>query len=313
MAKVTNAFLTYDAKGNREDLSNVIYNIDPFDTPVMSMLGRRNATNPTFDWQTESLPSVNLSNAMEEGFELSRTTATPTVRASNVCQISKRDATVSGTQQSADAAGKASEMARQMSLSSKALKRDMESILCQNQAINVGNTTTARTTRGFEHWLTTNTSRGASGAAAASPTAAMTDGTQRAITETILKASLAQCYGNGSEPTTAVVGPWVKQVISGFSGRASSQQIVSAETILGAATLYASDFGTIKIMPSRWVRARTALLIDPEYAKVTYYRNFQTTDIAKIGDADTKMILAEWGLEMSNQAAHGAIFDLATS
>jgi hypothetical protein len=141
----------------------------------------------------------------------------------------------------------------------------------------------------------------------------MTDGTQRAISEPILKALLATCYTNGAEPTTAVVGPWVKQVMSGFTGRTSSQQIVSAESILSSATVYISDFGNIKIMPSRWVRGRTALLIDPEYAKVSYYRNFQTTDIAKIGDADTKMILAEWGLEMSNQAAHGAIFDLATS
>jgi hypothetical protein len=313
MPKVTNAMTTYDAKGNREDLSNVIYNIAPYDTPIMSMLGRRNVSNVSYDWQSETLPSVNLANAEVEGFELSRATAQPTVRLSNTAQISYRDATVSGSQNSADAAGKAREMAHQMSISSKALKRDMESILCQNQARVAGATATARKTRAFEHWLTTNTSRGGSGAAAVSETAAMTDGTQRALTETLLKAVLQTAYTNGAEPTKMVVGPWNKQVVSGFAGRATARQNVAAETVAASVTLYASDFGDISIMPSRWVRPRTALLIDPDYAAVAFYRNFTTQDIAKIGDAETKMILAEWGLEMRNETAHAAIFDLTTS
>jgi hypothetical protein len=313
MPKVTNAMTTYDAKGNREDLSAVIYNIAPYDTPIMSMLGRRNVSNVSYDWQSETLPSVNLANAEVEGFELSRATAQPTVRLSNTAQISYRDATVSGSQNSADAAGKAREMAHQMSISSKALKRDMESILCQNQARVAGATATARKTRAFEHWLTTNTSRGGSGAAAVSETAAMTDGTQRALTETLLKAVLQTAYTNGAEPTKMVVGPWNKQVVSGFAGRATARQNVSAETVAASVTLYASDFGDISIMPSRWVRPRTALLIDPDYAAVAFYRNFTTQDIAKIGDAETKMILAEWGLEMRNETAHAAIFDLTTS
>ena len=58
MAKVTNAFTTYQATANREDLSNAIYNIDPFDTPVMSAIRRRNVKNRIFDWQTENLPTV---------------------------------------------------------------------------------------------------------------------------------------------------------------------------------------------------------------------------------------------------------------
>jgi hypothetical protein len=313
MAKVTNAMTTYDAKGNREDLSNVIYNIAPYDTPIMSMLGRRNVSNVSYDWQSETLPAVNLANAEVEGFELSRAASQPTVRLSNTAQISYRDATVSGSQNNADAAGKAKEMAHQMSISSKALKRDMESILCQNQARVAGATATARKTRAFEHWLTTNTSRGASGAAAVSETAAMTDGTQRALTETLLKGVLQTAYTNGAEPTKMVVGPFNKQTVSGFAGRATARQNVSAETVAASVTLYASDFGDISIMPSRWVRPRTALLIDPEYAAVAFYRNFTTQDIAKIGDADTKLILAEWGLEMKNETAHAAIFDLTTS
>ncbi len=313
MAKVTNAFETYQAKGNREDLSNIIYNISPTDTPIMSAIGRRNVSNVTFDWQTEALPAVDSANAMEEGFELSRTAATATVRQSNVTQISKRDATVSGSQQSANSAGRADEMAHQMAISSKALKRDIETILSGKQAKNAGSSGTARTTRSLEHWLSTNASRGSGGAAAVSETAAMTDGTQRAFTETLLKNVLQTAYTNGAEPTVIVVGPVNKMKLSDFTGRSSARQNVSAERIQQAVTVYASDFGDLKVVPSRFSRERTALLLDPEYAKVAFYRNFQTQDIAKVGDADTKMILAEWGLEMSNEAAHAAVFDLTTS
>lgn len=313
MAKVTNAFDTYTAKGNREDLSNIIYNISPTDTPIMSSIGRRNVSNVTFDWQTEALPSVDTANAFEEGFELSRSAATATVRVSNLCQISKRDATVTGSQQAANAAGKADEMARQMSISAKALKRDMESILSQNQAQVAGNASTARKTRALEHWLTTNVSRGTNGAAAASATAAMTDGTQRAFTEALLKTALQTAYTNGAEPSIIVVGPVNKVKLSDFTGRSQARQNVSATTIQQAVSVYASDFGDLKVVPSRFSRERTALLLDPEYAKVAFYRNFQQTEIAKIGDADTRMITAEWGLEMSNEAAHAAIFDLTTS
>ena len=134
MAKVANAYTTYDAKGNREDLSNAIYNIDPFDTPIMSLARRRNAKARQFDWQTENLPTVDLNNAQIEGFELARTASTPTVRQINVTQISKRDATVTGSQEASDAAGKGSEMGHQMAMKSKVLKSDMEAIMSSRQA-----------------------------------------------------------------------------------------------------------------------------------------------------------------------------------
>lgn len=313
MAKVTNAFDTYTAKGNREDLSDLIYNIDPTDTPFVSNVGRRNVNNVTFDWQTENLPAVSTSAELE-GFELSRTAGTPTVRQSNICQIMKRDATVTGSQNGANAAGKASEMGHQMALASKALKRDVEKVLSgTNQGKTAGDATTARKTRSLESWLSTNASRGTGGAAAASETAGATDGTQRAFTETLLKNTLQTCYTNGAEPTTLLVGPVNKMKVSDFTGRSSARQNISADKVQQSVTVYASDFGEIKVVPSRWIRERTAFLLDPQYAAVAYYRNFNRQPIAKIGDADTEMIVVEFGLEMKNEAAHGVIADLTTS
>ena len=311
MAKVTNAFDTYSATSDREALSNVIYNISPQATPFMSAIGKNSIKNVVFDWQTETLPTASGAGQLE-GFELSRAAATATSRVSNVAQISSRDATVTGSQQASDPAGKKSEMAHQLAIMAKALKRDMETALCQKGAKTTGNATTARVTGGFESWITSNVSRGTNGAGNGGG-AAPTDGTQRALTEALLKTVLQSCFTNGGEPSMAICGPVNKQVISGFTGRSSARQMVDANTVEASVSIYASDFGELKIVPSNFSRERSLLLVDPDYAKVSYLRDFKTVDISTVGDAETKMILAEYGLEMSNEAAHGIVADLTTS
>lgn len=311
MAKVTNAFDTYTATADREDLSNVIYNISPTETPFISAIGKKSIHNVVFDWQTEVLPTASGSGQLE-GFELSRSAATATTRLSNVAMIQSRDATVTGSQDASDAAGKKSEMSHQMAIASKALKRDMETALCQKGAKTTGNATTARVTGGFESWITSNVSRGTGGSGAGAG-AAPTDGTQRALTEALVKTVLQSCFTNGGQPTMAICGPHNKQVISGFTGRSSARQMIDATTVEASVSIYSSDFGDLKIVPSNFSRERSLLLVDPDFAKVSYLRNFQTVDIATIGDAETKMILAEFGLEMSNEAAHGIVADLSTS
>jgi hypothetical protein len=311
MAKVTNAFDTYSATSDREQLSDVIYNISPQTTPFMSSIGKNSIKNVVFDWQSESLPTASGAGNLE-GFELSRAASTATVRNSNVAMISKRDATVTGSQQASDPAGKKSEMAHQLAIMSKALKRDMETALCQKGAKTTGNATTARVTGGFESWITSNDSRGTNGASTGGG-AAPTDGTQRALTETLLKDVLELCFTNGGEPSMAICGPVNKQKISGFTGRSSARQMVDANTVEASVSIYASDFGELKIVPSNFSRERSLLLVDPDFAKVSYLRDFEVVDIATIGDAVTKMIICEYGLEVSNEAAHGAVVDLTTS
>lgn len=45
----TNTFTTYDAKGNREDLSDIIYRVDPTDTPFTSSIAKVKATATTHE------------------------------------------------------------------------------------------------------------------------------------------------------------------------------------------------------------------------------------------------------------------------
>lgn len=319
MAKVANALTTYGVVGNREDLSNAIYNIDPFDTPITSMARRRNVRNRTFDWQTEHLPDVDENNAQLEGFELSRSSSTPTIRLTNVTQISKRDATVSGSQESANHAGKGSEMAHQMAMKSKVLKSDMEKILSGRQARVDGNDTvpTARKTEAIAHWIGRAVDKASvAGAAvvgykaaglpavATDAFAAVAGANQVAMTEVLVGDAMQVAYNNGASPTFLVVPPAIKRTISTFTGRDSSQVMVGRTEVVATVDIIATDFGRIKVMPSRWVPSDVAMLLDPAFLAVAFYRNFRQYPLAKIGDAETRMILAEWGVEMRNPLGH---------
>jgi hypothetical protein len=319
MAKVTNAFTSYSAVGNREDLSNAIYNIDPFDTPVMSAARRRNVKNRQFDWQTEFLPAVDANNAQHEGFELARTVGQATVRLSNVTQISKRDATVSGSQEAHDAAGKGSEMAHQMAIKSKVLKSDLETIACSKQARVDGEDTTptARKTESIPHFIARSADKNSVANAAvlgytaaglpttATGTYTAAGGSAVVFDEDMLSDGMQEAYENGGTPSLLVVPPAIKRKVSTFVGRSTTQVLVGKTEVVATVDLIATDFGRVKVIPSRWITNNDlGLLVDPQYVAIAFFRNFRQYPIARIGDADTRMILAEWGVEMRNPLAH---------
>lgn len=316
MTKVTNAVATYDVTTNREDLIDQVYRITPADTPFMTSVPRAKATAVLHEWSTQALSSVNTSNARLEGDALSRAAATNPARKQNYCQISSRDATVTGTQRATNPAGIDDMLAYQMSLKSIELRKDMEAILLGNTGQNAGNTTTARTLRSFNSWISGNGSRGANGADSTGATYAATDGTAgdiRTLTEDMLKDAIKDAFDDGGEPTLALVGSFNKQKISGFSGRSSQQQIVDKNMILGAASIYASDFGDIKIVPNRTQRGRDVFVVDPTKVAVAYLRGFEPQELGRVGDAVTRDIISEYTLEMRHPDAHAGIFDLATS
>jgi hypothetical protein len=309
MAKVTNAYETRQAIGNREDLSDTIYNIDPVDTMFQSSVGRRNVTSVSFDWQTETLANVDSANAKEEGFDLSRAASVPTVRASNHVQISMKDATVSGSQEASNPAGRRSEMAHQMAKKSKELKRDIETIALSQQPRDTGADDGIRRTRAFGHWLTI-TGRGSSGVNPVSETAAHTEGTNRALDETIFKAIHKSSFDAGGEATMLFTNSTQKVKIDGFVGRTSAQQVIAADKVQASVSLYASDFGNLRVVLDRHMNQELIYGVDPEMVRMAYFRNFMQKVVPTSGDADTRMILAEWGVQVDNDKAHFGLFDL---
>jgi len=311
-------YQSYQSIGNREDLTDVIYNISPTDTPFMTSVGKTKATAVYHEWQTDSLDAVNVSNAVVEGATASDATLTPSVRVGNRTQISQKTIKISGTLETINKAGRKSEKAYQLAKASSEIKRDMEAILLSNQVAAAGNASTARVLGGLQTWLNSNYSGGSGGTAGSLGTTARVTGTDRAFTSTILNTVIQSTYTNGGSPTILMVTPAQKVVASTFAGIATRYKDVPGNvqaSIIGAADVYVSDFGTISIVPNRFIpnadNDDTAFLLDPEMAAVAYLRPFQTNELAKTGDADLTQLLVEYTLEVRNQAAHGIISDLS--
>lgn len=319
MALPTNTFTTYDAIGNREDLSDDIYKISPTDTPFFSGIEKTKASAVNHEWQTQELAAASGSNAVLEGDDATTDATTVTVRRGNICQISDKVARVTGTQQAVEHAGRDDELAYQEMLKGAELKRDLETILVgTNQAKDAGNSTTARKTASVLSWVGTNDSLGAG--AGASPTtldgaATRTDGTQRAFTEALLKTVLQLCWAEGGKPDTIMVGGFNKQVMSTFTGRATPMEDTKSKKIVASVDAYESDFGTVKVVPNRFSRSRDAWVLQMDMWKLAHLngRKMLSVPLAVTGDSRRKQIITEYSLQSCNEKASGLVADLTTS
>ena len=316
MAVPTNTFQVYQAIGNREDLSDVIYRIDPTDTPAMSGFEREKATAVAHEWQTQALAPVDATNAVVEGDDATTDAVTPTARLGNLCQISDKVARVSGTQRAVEHAGRDDELEYQEMLKGLELKRDMESILIgTNQAKAAGDgSSIPRRTASILSWIKTNTSKGAGGAdpSAADGTGTRTDaGTPRAFTEANLKTVLQSIWNSGGKPDTIMTGGFNKQVFSTFTGRATPTEDTKTKKIVASVDAYESDFGKLSIVPNRFQRPRDVLVLQMDMWAVAYLngRKMVSIPLAKTGDSDRRQMLSEYTLVARNEKASGGVFD----
>ena len=307
-------FTAHSAIGQREDLTDIIYDISPTETPFMSSIGKTKATAVYHEWQTDSLAAATTANAAIEGADATSATLSPTVRLGNYTQIIQKTVQVSGTLDTVNKAGRKSEKAYQLAKASAELKRDLETILLANQGRSAGSSTIARKLGSILSWIKTNSDVGSGGSDPATiGVSTRTDGTQRTFTEALLKSVVSEVYVSGGSPKILMVGAAGKQKVSSFAGIAAQRYMAPGNTpttIIGAADVYMSDFGTMSVVPNRFMRTRGALVLDPEYAALAYLRPFQTNDLAKTGDSENTQLLAEVTLEVKNEAAHGGIFDL---
>lgn len=306
MAAPTNTYVSTAAVGNREDVTDIIDMITPSETPFYSMIGKSTASGTLHEWQTQAL-RAGKQNAQAEGDDTIATAVTPQVRLGNYTQILKEAASVSGTQESVDKAGKRSEMAKQMALKSAEMKLDLEFSLTRN-----GTTANSpRQMRGLVGWMAgANVSSGAGYVAPNYVTnVAQTDGTARAFTESLLKDTLQKTYIAGGRPNVVMMGATQKQTFSTFTGNATRQK--DADNKLNASIdVYVSDFGTLKAVVNIQQRPRDVFVLQSDKWSFATLRPWQKTALAKTGDSDRNQILLEGTLEAINPLANGAVLDV---
>lgn len=318
MAAVSNTVLTTAAIGNREELDNFVSMITPTDTPIYSMAGKEKAESKHPEWEYESLDTP-AANAQPEGNEFTFNAVTAPTRVGARTQIFTKTFIFSGTQQAVSNAGNVEKRAHEMMKKGKALRKDMEFAIVSNTA---SSNTDPRTLGGLPSWLTTNVSRGAGGSSggfSSGDTVAETTGTQRAWTKAQTDTLLESIYKEGGDVTTVVVSPYNKSVFATFMSDANVAEFKYAagkgtNTIIGTADIYEGPLGAVKVVPNRVMTtsatARRAFFMDPSLVKWLSLRPIQEVQVAKTGDAEKGVLLAEGTLKIVNQAGLGVIADL---
>lgn len=323
MAALANTFLTTAAKGNREQLSDVVSRITPEDTPIYSMIEHPGVKGTHPEWETIALNAPG-SNAQTEGDEYSFAASTPAVRVGNYTQILRKDGIVSGSQEAAENAGSAEKRKYQKLMRGVELRKDVEYSIVSNVASVAGAT---RVSGGLPSWLTSNVSRGATGAnggynSGTGLTVAATNGTQRAFTKALLDTTMQSVYQSGGNVRFASVSPYVKSVFVTFmsdTNVASFRYAADGQgknTIVATADIYEGPFGKVSIVPNRVQAtnagvARNVFLLDPDMMAWDWFRTIkEDKEVAKTGDADKFVLIGEGCLKVDNEAAHGVIADL---
>lgn len=319
MTAIANTATTLTTIGIREDLENTIYRVAPFKTPFQANIGTApKATNTYHEWQTEGLDTPSSSNAQLEGDDITSFQSEDlSSRVGNYCQIFRKTGIVSETDNVVKKAGRASEVNRQKVLKGLALRTDMEMTFLANSGSNQQSGSTPRACAGLPAWLTHNVAfgtGGSSGGFSGGTVTAATPGTTRPFTEALLKSVRATAFANGATPNQVYVGPTDKQTMSGFTGIASIRVDANPNeqaTIIGGADVYVDDFGKMTLIPHQYALSGMALLVDPNMVGVASLRGIETVPLAKTGDAEKFMILAEKTLVVRNEKAHACIYAIS--
>jgi len=332
MAVPANTRQTYGAIGIREDLSNIIYNISPMDTPFLNSAGRGSCDNTTFEWQTDELANT-AANRQVEGWDYASTAATEPRRLSNYSQISATQVQSSGTAEAVDFAGRKSTQAYQLAKRAKEMKRDMETMLLDNTVKAVGAAAVARATASVGAWMGTpvvGTSTVMDGSLATplglanlgvgsvgpdgttAPSAAA--GAALAITLAGINATISRIWDLGGTPDTIICDAPTKQTISSAAvggsvvadpiGNNSGSKAITA---VNAVDVLVTDFGTFKIIPDRFGVASQAYFLDFDLWSIDYLRPFRTETLAKSGDSVKQLLIAEYGLRAKNGFGNGML------
>lgn len=295
-------FQTYTEVGLKEDVSDIITNISPRKTPFLSTIGNEKIHQPLFQWQEDSLRSVNGTGAAaNEGADPADIIVTPTVMRNNQSQIFVESVKVAGTVQASMAYGRAKELAYQMSKSAAALKRDLENAFVGTaQAGNVGSASSS----------VARLMKGAQAQIAAANTAHL--GATTALNESALLTQLGVAFTAGADPTRIQVTPSNSIVVAAFASAAGRYRTFTdpkSNNVVNTVNLYVSPFGEQKVELNRFLATSNTLIYEPEMWSQATLRPWTRETLAKTGDAEKQMIVGEFSLKHKNQLASALILD----
>lgn len=304
-------FVTYNATaGSREDVLDLITQIDPEETPLLSRLGVTNCSNRYTEWLQDTLESgTGSGGAVVEGAASTPRALDARTRLHNWTQITSYVFGISGTQEATSQYGLESEYSYQLERAMKIIKIMQEQVLLNSTSSSGGMGSTcatgARSMTGLISCLLTNVTTGSAGSCA--------------LTENIFNAHLQTIFENGNGyPDIAFVNGFNKRRISAFA--TSNMRTIAMDdtnTLRNTVGVYMSDFGDLQIVLDRWIGGGNDKGVIPtlqmDKFKIAYLRKPFVQQLGITGDSKEAQIVTEYTLQYLNEASSGKLSALATS
>lgn len=306
----------------QENVIDQIYNFSPDKAPLVSMIPSESVHNVYFEWQRDIYRAANRDNAALEGAAAAPAAPDQPGLLNNRTQIFQDSFSISGTAEAVKKYGRKSERARELMKVAVELKKDQDAAMISSGVTVTDNGTNAGKLRGLYGFFT-NDSFGAGGASPdATTNTNATSGTDRALTEDMIKTAQQSCYENGGDGSVLMCSPAHKVKISTFDfGVQRTHEVTakSADTQPIAFDFIRGDFGTIKVVPNRNMAISAVGLNDTLYmfdadklAKATL-RPYQVKKLAEVGDSEEHQVLTEVSLIVKDERTCYAIRDITVS
>jgi hypothetical protein len=307
MALLSNAFHSFQATGNREDLTNLLSIISPKDTPLYDTLGGGNPLNGVnHEWQTDTLAAANADNAALEGETFTPGALTPTNRYGNYAVISLKQFRVTEIQEKVAKAGRGSEISYQKAKALAEIKNDFEAMLCTHgtaASAGAGSTTVPRRMSNVWFWTVKVTAHsGTSGINTG--TSIATTLTGATITEVQFNDIVQNIWADGGRPNAVYVNGSLKRLVTGW-GTSTSRVHEGGKKITNVVDVYEGDFTTLELKKERQIASSLGMILQESMWKKSVMIPIGEVEIARTGLAENKMLRQVWTIEARNPTANG--------
>lgn len=280
---------TYDDRAMREDLLDLMTNIDPTDMQLVSGLAKSEAKQIRHEWLIKTLGSVK-DNAYIEGVDPSYDALSNPARIANYTQILQEAYHVTESERAVNTAAFSDRFAEEARQALVELKNDLEYAIVRGSLV-TGTGTAARKMRGIKNSLSLVTSQ--SGVS---------------MSERIFNDYLQNVWTAASVTVNAVYGGmYIKRKITGFLGAATAKNVsVDDKRLVNAVDIYEGDAskGPVKLFVHRHVTVSgdtnyDILGINENFFKIAYLtgRTPKNVTVAPTGDAAKGYIVTEATLE----------------
>lgn len=309
---------SYDTVGTVEDISDIITNIAPDDTPLLTLFGGKGkADNTTVSELTDALPQPQNAPQLE-GSDYTADEVDARGLIDNHTQIFDRVFFITTTQQAVKKHGVKDEVLYQLDKYMKGIAVDLEAVLVTSDSTTKHTASVPGRMGGVPYFNTVNVID----AATRTPPGV--------FDEEGFNDAIELAWSAGGNPKLAVMTMKEKRTANRtFNAGTEKTRTQKEKKAVAPLDFYESDAGVIKLLPHRMinreVHATTGVLgalktsgrrveiIDPQYFKPAFLIPFHVEELGKKGKRFEKAITGEVTLRCRSKEAHAAMTGIGTA